>query len=131
MREFYINGFKSRKDYTFKSKRSYDDEKRRIESYMSDYIDYYITPVGKVPYLSIDTRITQHNPLYRVWKTKSFTDNDIVLHFLILDLLKDPLSFNQLRDAIDEKTNHIYIYDESTLRKKLKEYIKEGLLSIK
>lgn len=128
IREFYINGFKSRNDYKIKSKRSYDDEKRRIESYMSDYIHYYVTPVGKVPYLSIDTRTTQHNPLYRVWKTKSFTDNDIVLHFLILALLKEPLSFNELIDAIDEKTNHTYLYDESTLRNKLKEYDKEGIL---
>ena len=31
-------------------------------------------------------------------------------------------------DQIDEKTNHTYLYDESTLRKKLKEYVKEGLL---
>ena len=128
IREFYINGFKSRNGYTLKSKRSYDDEKRRIESYMNDYIRYYVTSSGKVPYLSIDTRIIQHNPLYRVWKTKSFTDNDIVLHFLILDLLQNSLSFNELMDAIDEKTNHTYIYDESTLRKKLKEYVKEGIL---
>lgn len=42
IREFYINGFKSRQDYTIKSARSYDDEKRRIESYMSDYIDYHM-----------------------------------------------------------------------------------------
>lgn len=32
MREFYIYGFKSREDYTKKSARSYDDERRRIES---------------------------------------------------------------------------------------------------
>lgn len=128
IREFYINGFKSRQDYTIKSSRSYDNEKRRIESYMSDYIDYHITPSGKVPYLSIDTRITQHNPLYRVWKTKSFTDHDIVLHFLILDLLDTPLSMSELMDKIDEKTNHTYLYDESTLRKKLKEYVREGVI---
>lgn len=34
IREFYINGFKSRQDYTIKSARSYDNEKRRIESDM-------------------------------------------------------------------------------------------------
>ena len=131
VREFYINGFKSRQDYTIKSSRSYDNEKRRIESYMSDYIDYHMTPSGKVPYLSIDTRITQHNPLYRVWKTKSFTDHDIVLYFLILDLLDTPLSMSELMDKIDEKTNHIYLYDESTLRKKLKEYVREGVIITK
>ncbi|WP_440258174.1 helix-turn-helix transcriptional regulator, partial [Catenibacterium faecis] len=63
-----------------------------------------------------------------VWKTKSFTDHDIILHFLILDLLHTPLSMSELMDKIDEKTNHIYLYDESTLRKKLKEYVREGVI---
>ena len=30
MREFYVYGFKSRDEFTQKSARSYDDEKRRI-----------------------------------------------------------------------------------------------------
>lgn len=33
MREFYVYGFKNRSEYTQKSARSYDDEKRRIESW--------------------------------------------------------------------------------------------------
>lgn len=64
IREFYINGFKSRQDYIIKSSHSYDNEKRCIESYMSDFVDYHMTPSGKIPYLSIDTRVIQHNPLY-------------------------------------------------------------------
>lgn len=71
IREFYINGFKSRQDYTIKSSRSYDNEKRRIESYMSDYIDYHITPSGKVPYLSIDTRISSIIPYIEYGKQKA------------------------------------------------------------
>lgn len=129
IREFYINGFKSRQDYIIKSSHSYDNEKRCIESYMSDFVDYHMTPSGKIPYLSIDTRVIQHNPLYRVLKTKSFTDHDIILHFLILDLLHAPLSMSELMDKIDEKTNHTYLYDESTLRKKLKEYVEEGIIN--
>lgn len=38
MREFYIYGFKSRDEYTGKSGRSYDDERRRIESWLGDCI---------------------------------------------------------------------------------------------
>ena len=34
MRDFYVYGFKSREDYTKKSARSYDDERRRIESWL-------------------------------------------------------------------------------------------------
>ena len=36
MREFYVYGFKSRDEYTKKSGRSYDDERRRIESWLGD-----------------------------------------------------------------------------------------------
>ena len=32
MREFYLYGFKSRNEYTQRSARSYDDERRRVES---------------------------------------------------------------------------------------------------
>ena len=38
MREFYIYGFKSREEYRRKSARSYDDERRRIESWLGDYM---------------------------------------------------------------------------------------------
>ena len=38
MREFYVYGFKSRADYDKKSARSYDDEKRRMESILGDYM---------------------------------------------------------------------------------------------
>lgn len=34
MREFYVYGFKSREEYNKKSARSYDDERRRVESWL-------------------------------------------------------------------------------------------------
>lgn len=36
MREFYVYGFKSREEYTNKSARSYDDEHRRLKSWLDD-----------------------------------------------------------------------------------------------
>ena len=36
MREFYVYGFKSRDEYSAKSARSYDDERRRMESWLGD-----------------------------------------------------------------------------------------------
>ena len=38
MREFYVYGFKSRDEFTKKSARSYDDERRRVASWLGDYI---------------------------------------------------------------------------------------------
>lgn len=67
-------------------------------------------------------------PYIEYGKQKVLLDHDIILHFLILDLLHTPLSMSELMDKIDEKTNHIYLYDESTLRKKLKEYVREGVI---
>ena len=72
MRDFYVYGFKSRDEYTQKSARSYDDERRRLESVLGDYMQFRKSADGKTMFLSIDSRISRHNPLYKAWKTKSF-----------------------------------------------------------
>ena len=134
MREFYLYGFKSRNEYTKKSARSYDDERRRVESWLGDYMSFRQTPEGKNVFLSIDSRVSQHNPLYAAWKTKSFTDGDITLHFIIFDILHDPetaLTLIELNDRIDEYLSGFQepkMFDESTIRKKLKEYAEEGII---
>ena len=64
------------------------------------------TPEGKNVFISIDSRLSNHNPLYKAWKTKSFTDGDITLHFILFDILFDPsieMSFSEITDQIDEK----------------------------
>ena len=134
MREFYLYGFKSRNEYTKKSARSYDDERRRVESWLGDYMSFRQTPEGKNVFLSIDSRVSRHNPLYSAWKTKSFTDGDITLHFIIFDILHDPdtaLTLSELNDRIDEYLSGFEepkMFDESTIRKKLKEYAEEGII---
>lgn len=135
MREFYVYGFKSRDEFTQKSARSYDDEKRRIESWLGDYMGFRQTPEGKNVFISIDSRISHHNPLYKAWKAKSFTDGDITLHFAILDILasaETKMTAGQITEVIDRKYLSIFqdpkLFDESTVRKKLKEYVSEGLL---
>lgn len=134
MREFYLCGFKSREEYDKKSARSYDDERRRIESWLGDYMGFRRTREGKNVFLSIDSRFSHHNPLYRAWKTKSFTDGDITLYFLIFDIFNCSEAVYSLSEIIEYLDRHIadfYIgktFDPSTVRKKLKEYAKEGLI---
>lgn len=135
MREFYVYGFKSRDDYNKKSTRSYDDERRRMESWLGEHMSFVRTPEGKNVFISIDSRTTRHNPLYKAWKAKSFTDGDITLHFLIFDVLHSPevaYSLSEISEIIDERyLSHFsepFVYDESTLRKKLKEYESEGII---
>ncbi|MBQ5317180.1 MAG: WYL domain-containing protein [Oscillospiraceae bacterium] len=134
MIEFYVYGFKSREEYTQKSSRSYDDERRRLESWFGDYIRINYTPDGKNFSLSIDSRSTGGCPLYAAWKAKSFTDGAITLHFIIFDILYSPeikLSLKEIVDKIEDYTSLFSsprTFDESTVRKRLREYISLGLI---
>lgn len=135
MRDFYVYGFKSRDDYQSKSARSYDDERRRLESWLGDHMSFVRTPEGKNVFISIDSRTIRHNPLYNAWKAKSFTDGDITLHFIIFDILHDPSvkrTISELLAEIDEKYLSGFqspmMFDESTVRKKLKEYCEAGII---
>ena len=134
MREFYVYGFKSREEYGLKSARSYDNERRRIESWLGDYMSFHQDASGKNVFLSVDSRRIPHNPLHKAFKAKSFTDKDITLHFYIMDLLADgsTLSSKEIVDRINDdylsKFSGSFALDESTVRKKLKEYETIGLL---
>lgn len=135
MREFYIYGFKSRDDYSNKSSRSYDDERRRIESWLGDHMSFVRTPEGKNVFISIDSRSIRHNPFYNAWKAKSFTDGDVTLHFIIFDILYEPsvkCTLSEIMQKIDEKYLSGFekpmLFDESTVRKKLKEYTEAGII---
>lgn len=134
MREFYVYGFKSRDEFTSKSARSYDDERRRLKSWLGDYMQFRQTPEGKNVFLSIDSRVSRHNPLYKAWKTKSFTDGDITLHFILMDIMesaKEPMAVSEITEKMDEYFSTFTnprVFDESTVRKKLKEYVSERLL---
>lgn len=134
MREFYVYGFKSREEYDKKSTRSYDDERRRMESWLGDHMSFLRTPEGKNVFISIDSRVSQHNPFYKTLKAKSFTDGDITLHFILFDILHSSeivLSLPEILEKVDEYLSIFespMMFDESTVRKKLKEYIEQGIV---
>lgn len=135
MKEFYIYGFKTREQYDKKSGRSYDNEKRRIESYLGEYMEFRQTQDGKNVFLSIDTRSSKSNPLYKALKSKSFTDGDVTLHFILFDILFSPevsMTISEIAEIIDHeylnKFSSVSVFDESTIRKKVKEYVKLGLI---
>lgn len=134
IRSFYIYGFKRREQFFGKSGRTYDDEKRRLENYLDGYMTFRTDENGKVTFLSIDSRHTKHNPLYKIFKAKSFTSMDITLHFLLMDILcnEEKKSLNQILDEISDFYLDSFSSDvmpeESTLRKKLKEYEGLGLI---
>lgn len=128
VRDFLVYGFKSRDDFSVKSGRTYDNERRRIESWLSEYIrtDYGLQ--GKTVSLALDSSLLDINPLYRVWKSKSFTANDIMLHFFFLALLRGGASYTS-----EELTNRILddyhvLFESQLVRKKANEYVREGIL---
>ena len=134
MRQFYVYGFKSRTEYTKKSARSYDNERRRLESWLGDFMRFRQTADGKNVFLSVDTRSIPSNPLYNAFKAKSFTAGDVTFHFYIMDLLCGDTAYTaqEITDLISEKyLCHFetdWQPDLSTIRKKLKEYVSLGLL---
>ena len=127
IRDFYIYGFMVRGDYQYKSARTYDNEKRRIESWLGNFMTWRNTERGKTVSISLDSRKVRQNPLYAAWKSKSFTDNDIMLHFFLLNILKEgSYTAQELTEKIGS-TYHV-IFDTQTVRNKANEYVREGLL---
>lgn len=127
MRDFYIYGFKSRGEFEKKSLRSYDNERRRIESYLGEHIGWSYDSRGKSTFVALNTASTAQNPFYAAWKAKTFTSNDLMLHFALLDLLSDgqEKTAGQLTDEACRLLQHTF--DIQTVRNKCREYEKQGL----
>lgn len=128
VRDFFVYGFKTRNEFKHKSPRTYDNERRRLESWLSPFVHKDHLSNGANISLAIDSNLLDTNPLFRVWKTKSFTDNDIVLHFFILDLLQDGGKMTAEEITDDLLTEYEAFFDIQTVRRKCNAYQKEGLL---
>ena len=133
LRDFYVYGFKIRSDFSEKSTRSYGNERRRVESWMGDYVSFSQDNRGKRVYLSVDSRQIPHNPLYRAFKAKSFTDKDILLHFCLMDLFREQGSLDlkditsQLEESYPDSVG-AFALDEKTVRLKVQELADMGIL---
>ncbi len=135
MWRFYVYGFEKRSEFTGKSVRRYDDERRRLESWLQDYMGFTTDAAGRAYYITLDAALISHNPLYKSWKAKSFTPMDIVLHFYLLDILADGAARTapELLELVcarylDCFESEVRYPDESTVRNKLNEYTELGLL---
>lgn len=128
MRDFYIYGFKTRDDFSIKSPRTYDNEKRRCESYLGEAMRWTYASGNKASFVSVDCGKIAANPLFAAWKSKSFTDFDIMLHFYIFDELQNAnKSTQELADAISIRSGRTF--DQQIVRTKCNEYIDLGFLT--
>ncbi|MBQ7782605.1 MAG: WYL domain-containing protein [Oscillospiraceae bacterium] len=129
VRDFFIYGFKVRSDFDKKSLRTYDDEKRRVESWLGDNLRYDESVRGRQVSISVNSGHISENPLYKAYYSKSFTDNDIKLHFMLCDILQNEkrLSLKELTERLSD--NYGEIFEMQTVRNKLKEYVNEGIFA--
>lgn len=129
VRDFFVYGFKTRSDFKEKSPRTYDNQRRRLESWLGPYVRKDYVSGGFNLSLAIDSNLLDTNPLFQVWKTKSFTDNDIQLHFFILDFLQDgkARTAEEITDRI--LSDYEVLFDIQAVRRKCNAYAKEGLLN--
>ncbi|MBQ8959890.1 MAG: WYL domain-containing transcriptional regulator [Ruminococcus sp.] len=128
VRDFFIYGCKVRSDFNRKSSRTYDDEKRRVESWIGDYMRYDDSVRGRQVSISVDSGHIPENPLYSAFYSRSFTDNDIRLHFLLLDILsqEERLTLRRITDLLESEYG--FFFEEQTVRNKLREYTGEGIV---
>lgn len=135
LQDFAIYGYKTREDFTHKSSRTYDNERRRIQSYLGHYVDEQTSAEGKRLSIHFDSLNISANPFFEAYKSKSFTKNDMMLHFIILDLFKthELLCVNDVTSFIaDDYLIHFdsdKTPDARTIRMKLDEYTELGILS--
>ena len=134
MRSFYVYGFRHRGEYDEKSARGYDDERRRVESRLGDYMTFRQDGAGRRFFLSVNSRTIPHDPLYCAFRAKSFTDRGIMLHFHLMDILSPaqgrrlPAVMDALWERLDAFDDEEYP-DESTVRRKLAECEKLSLVA--
>ncbi|MGL4798576.1 MAG: helix-turn-helix transcriptional regulator [Cellulosilyticaceae bacterium] len=134
LHHFSIYGIKTREDFTHKSGRTYDNERRRIQSYLGHYMEEQTSSCGKRVSIHFDSMGISSNPFFETFKSKSFTSNDIFLHFVLLDILHEraPLCLNEICDRIF--THYLSQFDcekkldSRTIRLKLEEYTSLGIL---
>jgi hypothetical protein len=126
MRDFYIYGFRSRENFKEKSCRSYDNEKRRIESYMGDLIAFRQDEKGKKVFLTADTSDLYVNPFYKSFKiaiTDSTIKKDITKNEFNLAYFKRLITLTQHRQEKDKYKNSVifwrrfYLYNTLNLLK--------------
>ena len=59
MRRFYVYGFEKRQDFTAKSSRSYDDNRRRLDSWLENYMSFKSDADGRAYRISLDSEIAE------------------------------------------------------------------------
>ena len=128
LRNFFLFGDMTRAEaIERKLERSYDNELRRIKSWLKDIV-HEEDSEKKSYHISVDPSAVESNPFYFAFKCKSFTTTDVNLHFLLFSILKDnELSIKDITEKLDKIVDDV-VFEPQTIRLKLKEYVELGLV---
>ena len=127
--DFYIYGYNGRGDFPFMSERMYDNELRRVKSYLKNYVKTVKQKDKKTVAITSESVSKTVNPLFLLFSGKSFTNVDCFLHFVLIDILCD-----HKERTLNEITDEIYnnydfdVIDTMTIRHKLFEYSELGIV---
>ena len=128
LRDFTVNGFHTREQYAHAGKRTYDNDRRRAEGLLGDILRQKTGEGGKQLFVYADVSALPANPLHCVYRLCTFTDNDLTLHFFLLDALADGGAYdpNELTERVSDASG--VVFEVQTVRRKLNRYAQLGLL---
>ena len=134
---FYVDGSKTKEDYL---PSFYRGASFVIENALGEDVQTTRKNGKSKKSISLDARIHQVNPLYKLFFLKSFNNNDISLHFHIIDILSDRKR-KRLADITEELRQRYFDYFEDsdknttqkdnfqdTVRNKLEEMVSLGII---
>ena len=105
-RESFVYGLKTKDELTEEynvSAHTVENSTRNMGDWFQECLQTRVIEESRkhVKYISLDCRNYSMNPLYKMWKACSFTTNDIVLFFFLLNYLSDadePVGMAELCD---------------------------------
>lgn len=87
-RESFVYGLRDKSEHTEISPRAYDEVTRQMGDWFQECVQTRKVRVrNKVKYISLNCREYAANPLYKIWKSCSFTTNEIVFFFFLINYL--------------------------------------------
>lgn len=99
-RESFVYGLKDKSEHTEISPRAYDEVTRQMGDWFQECVQTRKVRIrNKVKYISLNCREYAVNPLYNIWKSCSFTTNEIVFFFFLINYLtgkNEPVKLSEL-----------------------------------
>ncbi|MCR5293160.1 MAG: WYL domain-containing protein [Eubacterium sp.] len=101
-RTSFVYGFKTKdelKEEFNVSAHTVENNTRNMGDWFQDCLKIRTIAKKQVKYISLNCRNYSANPLYKMWKACSFTTNDIVFFFFLLNYLsnkEEPVSFDEI-----------------------------------